>query len=120
MFKGLGNIGNIASMVGSLQQMPEKLKELNERMKSESVSASSGCDRVRVTMNGVGHVESVKIEDDGLEGEELEHAIREATNAAGAAAKSLYGESIHQMLEEMDLKLPGMDRIITSLTGGGG
>ena len=41
MFKGLGNLGNIASMVGALQQLPEKMQELNEQMKSERVSASS-------------------------------------------------------------------------------
>lgn len=40
MFKGLGNLGNIASMVGSLQELPEKMKELNERMKSETVSTA--------------------------------------------------------------------------------
>ena len=30
MFKGLGNLGNIASMVGALQQLPEKMQELTE------------------------------------------------------------------------------------------
>ena len=38
MFKGLGSIGNIASMMGAMQQIPEKLHELNERMKNETVS----------------------------------------------------------------------------------
>ncbi len=63
MFKGLGNLGNIASMVGSLQELPEKMKELNERMKSETVSASSGCGKVNVSMSGTGHVQSVTIDD---------------------------------------------------------
>ena len=62
MFKGLGNLGNIASMVGALQQLPEKMQELNEQMKSERVNASSQCGNVHVTMNGVGHVEEVKLE----------------------------------------------------------
>ena len=117
MFKGLGNLGNIASMVGALQQLPEKMQELNERMKSERVSASSGCGTVRVSMNGVGHVEEVKIEGD-LTGEDLEHAIRDATNAAGAAAKQLYGEAMSQMARDMDLNLPGIDNILNNLTGG--
>ncbi len=117
MFKGLGNLGNIASMVGSLQQLPEKMKELNERMKTESVSASSGCGTIHVTMNGTGHVQAVKIEGD-LSGEELEHAIQDATNAAGAAAKQLYAEAISQMVEDMDLQLPGIDNVLASLTGG--
>ena len=117
MFKGLGNLGNIASMVGALQQLPEKLQELNERMKSERVSASSGCGTVHISMNGVGHVEEVKIEGD-LTGDDLEHAIRDATNAAGAAAKQLYGEAMSQMARDMDLNLPGIDNILNNLTGG--
>ena len=118
MFKGLGNLGNIASMVGSLQELPDKMKELNERMKSETVSASSGCGSVNVAMSGTGHVQSVKI-NGSLSGRELEQAIQEATNAAGAAAKQLYAEAINQMVTDMDLNLPGLDNILSHLTGGG-
>ena len=117
MFKGLGNLGNIASMVGALQQLPEKMQELNEQMKSERVSASSPCDNVHISMNGVGHVEEVKIEGD-LTGSDLENAIRDATNAAGAAAKQLYAEAMSQMARDMDLNLPGIDNLLTNLTGG--
>lgn len=118
MFKGLGNLGNIASMIGSLQELPQKLQELNERMKSETVTASSGCGTVNIAMSGTGHVQSVKINGD-LTGQELEHAIQEATNAAGAAARQLYAEAISQMVDDLDLHLPGLDSILTRLTGGG-
>ncbi len=117
MFKGLGNLGNIASMVGALQQLPEKMQELNEQMKSERVSASSQCGNVHVTMNGVGHVEEVKLEGE-LNQAELETAIRDATNAAGAAAKQLYAEAMGQMARDMDLNLPGIDNLLSNLTGG--
>ena len=117
MFKGLGNLGNIAGMIGSLQEVPDRMKELNERMKSETVSATSGCATVNVTMSGTGHVQSVKITGD-LQGEALEHAIQDATNAAGAAAKQLYADSIREMVEEMDLKIPGLDKLLASLTMG--
>ena len=116
MFKGMGGLGNLTSMIGSFQQLPEKMKELNERMKQETVSASSGCGQVNVTMTGTGHVEQITIGDD-LKGEDLAVAIKEATNAAGAAAKQLYAESISQLMEEMDMKLPGLDGIIQNLTG---
>jgi nucleoid-associated protein EbfC len=117
MFKGLGNIGNIASMVGSLQKLPDKMQELNERMKHELVSASSGCGQVNVVMSGSGHVQRISIKD-GLSGAELEQAVLEATNAAGAAAKQLYAEAINRMVQDMDLNLPGLDRVLSSLTGG--
>ena len=116
MFKGL-NLGNIASMVGTLKQLPDKMKELTEKMKSERVMASSGCGSVSVEMNGIGHVQKVSIEGD-LAGEELEQAIQDATNAAGAAAKQLYTEAISKMVRDMNLDLPGIDNVLTSLTGG--
>ena len=117
MFKGLGNLGNIASMVGSLQQLPDKMKEVNERMKGETVTVSSGCGRVTVVMNGVGHVDAIQIAD-GLTGHELEQAVLEATNAAGAAAKQLYAEAINQMVTDLNINLPGVDGVLKSLTGG--
>jgi DNA-binding YbaB/EbfC family protein len=116
MFKGLGNLGNIASMMGSLQSLPQKIEELNERMKNERVTGQSNCARVTVTMNGAGQVQSVQI-DEGLQGTEAEQSVMEATNEAGAAAKELFAGAISDMTAEMDLNLPGMDGILSSLTG---
>ena len=118
MFKGLGNLGNIAGLMGSFQELPGKMKELNERMKSETVLATSGCQSVTVTMNGVGHVQAIKIEGD-LSGETLEQAVLEATNAAGAAAKQLYADAISGMASDMNLNVPGIDGMLASLTGNG-
>ena len=119
MFKGLGNIGNLASMVGAFQTLPEKMKELNARMQEELVTGTSSCDGVTVTMNCVGQVQSVSVTGEDLAGEPLEQAILEATNAAGALAKQTYAESISQMASDMDLNLPGMDGLINSLAGNG-
>ena len=119
MFKGLGNLGNIASMVGSLQTLPEKMKELNERMQEETVEASSECGGVSVVMSCTGQVQSVSIGNEELEGEALEGAIRDACNAAGALAKQTYAEAIQQMAADMDLNLPGMDGLLSSLAGNG-
>lgn len=116
MFKGLGNLGNLASMVGSLQQLPARMQELNENLQQETVSATSSCSRVLVVMNGVGHVESIRLSPD-LSGAELEQAIKEATNAAAAAAKQLYAESISQMASDMNLNMPGMEGMLATLTG---
>lgn len=113
---GLGGLGDIMGTVNKLKDLPDRMKALNDRMKQETVTASSDCGKIVVTMNGVGHVRSVKIDDHDLRGEPLELAIAGATNAAGAAAKSLYAESVQQMVADMDIKLPGLDSIVSTLT----
>lgn len=119
MFKGLGNIGNIASMVGAFQTLPDKMKELNAQMQDETVTASSPCEGVTVVMSCVGQVQSVDISNGELAGEELEQAILEACNAAGALAKQTYAQAISTMASDMDLNLPGMDGLINTLAGNG-
>ncbi|QDT12809.1 hypothetical protein K239x_48210 [Planctomycetes bacterium K23_9] len=119
MFKGLGNLGNIASMMGSLQSLPEKMKELNARMENEYVTANSPCGGVIVIMSCTGKVQSTTIEAVELQGAVLEQAITEACNAAGALAKQTYASSISEMAGEMDINLPGMDGLINSLAGNG-
>lgn len=116
MFKGLGNIGNIASMMGAMQQLPEMLQQLNDRMKSETVTMRSSCQRVTVVMSGVGQVQSIDITE-GTAGEELQVAVVDATNAAGAAAKQMYAEAITQMASDLDINVPGLDGMLAKLTG---
>ncbi len=53
-----------------------------------------------------------------MSGHDLEQAIQDATNAAGAAAKQLYAEAVSQLASDMDLNLPGVDSLLTNLTGG--
>tara|TARA_A100001391_G_scaffold174941_1_gene137617 strand:+ start:2105 stop:2491 length:387 start_codon:yes stop_codon:yes gene_type:complete len=128
MFKGLGNLGNIASMIGKLQDIPDHMRQLNDRMKSERVTASSSCGHVTVTMNGVGEVQNVDVSpevfgagtDSALPPERLCAAIQEATNSAGADAKQLYANAVSQLASDLDVNIPGMDGILASITGGNG
>lgn len=128
MFKGLGNLGNIASMIGKLQDLPDHMRKLNDRMKSERVTASSDCGHVTVTMNGVGEVQSVDVSPavfgEGSNGAvppaKLGQAIQEATNSAGADAKQLYANAVSKLASDLDVNIPGMDGILASITGGNG
>lgn len=136
MFKGLGSLGglgNIASIIGKLKDLPDHMQQLNERMKSERVTASSSCGHVTVTMNGIGEVQSVDIRSgvDGtdaegvdtegaLSSERLGQAMMEATNLAGADAKQLYANAVSQLASDLDVNVPGMDGLLASITGGNG
>ena len=116
MFKGLGNLGNIGAMMGALQNLPQKIEELKQRMKSEFVTGSSSCSMVTVSMNGAGEVQSIEI-DPSLTGNGLSEAVMDATNAAGKQAKELFASAISEMTSDMDLNIPGMDGILSSFTG---
>ncbi len=111
------NFGNPLAMLSKLQDLPEKIRALTERMRSETVSATSPCGTVTVVMNGTGEIQSISIAD-GQSGQELERSVLDATNAAGAAAKQLYADGIANMISEMNLNIPGIDGILTSLVGG--
>ncbi len=117
MFKGLGNLGNIASMMAAFKDLPQKMQELNARMQDEHVRGDSSCGRVFVIVNCVGQVQSVNITQDGMSKAEIEQGVLEATNAAGAAAKQTYAEAIQAMVADMNLDIPGVDGLLTSLIG---
>lgn len=118
MFKGLGNLGNIASMMAAFKDLPQNMQELNARMQAEHVSGTSTCGRVTIVVNCIGVMQSVQIEGEGPSGTELEQAMLEAGNEAGATAKQTYVDSIRQMVAEMNLDIPGIDGLLTSFTGG--
>jgi hypothetical protein len=111
------NFGNPLAMMGKLRELPTKLQELTVRMQQETVSATSACGRVSVVMSGTGQVQSIAIAED-LGRHEMESAVMDATNAAGAAAKRMYADAISRMIADMDIKVPGIDGILASLTGG--
>ena len=117
MLKGLGNLGNIASMMSAFQELPQKMQELNARMQSEYVSGESTCGRVTVTVSCVGEVQSVTIVQEEISTTEIESATREATNHAGASAKEAYANAIREMVGEMNLDLPGVENLLSSFTG---
>src|SRR6056297_1424734 len=117
MFKGLGNLGNIASMVGAMKDLPEKMQELNQRMQDEHVTGASSCGRVTVIVNCVGEVQSVNLVEEITERVEIEQATLEATNRAGASAKQTYADAIREMVADMNLDFPGIDGLLTPFTG---
>lgn len=117
MFKGLGNLGNIASMMSAFKELPQKMHEINARMKEEHVSGSSTCGRVTVIVSCVGQVQSVNIQEEGLASAEIGQAVLEASNEAGATAKQTYADAIREMIAEMNLDIPGVEGLLTSFTG---
>lgn len=119
MLKGLGNLANLGQMMQQAQQMGAKVQELQEKLKSQSVTGEGGGGMVQVDMTGAQEVTAVRL-DEGLidrgEREMLEDLIVAAVNDAQSKAKQLHAEAMKDMTG--GLNLPGMEGMLDKLTGG--
>jgi DNA-binding YbaB/EbfC family protein len=120
MFKGLSNL---ASMMRQASQMGGKVQEINEKLKSERVSAQAGGGMVEVEANGLGELIRVKIDPTLVEKGEremIEDLVTAAVNQVSTKAKQLHVEAMKDMTGGMDL--PGLDDALSQMTGtpGGG
>ena len=80
---------NMAGMMKKVQEMQTRIQDLQTEMEQTDFSASVGGNAVTVTLNGKGHMQSVKIDPDALNPEDadtLEDMICLATNNARANA----------------------------------
>lgn len=120
MFKGLSGLGNLASMMGGLQQLPKKLEEVNERLRGETIRTTAGDGAVVVEVNGLGEMQRIQLHPHDRDPHQLQPWIVEASNAAHTLAKQRFAEAIHQVSRDLNLKIPGMESVLAQLTGGGG
>lgn len=115
MFKG---ISNMASIMRQAQQMGSKMQEVQERLKSQRVTGTSGGGMVTVEVNGLGEVLRVAIEPDLVargDREMIEDLIPAAVNQAAARAKQLNVEAMKSMTDGIDV--PGLNQAISQITG---
>ena len=118
MFKAIGGLGNISSILSNLQHVGPTMKRVTEEMRGEMITASAGDGAVEVTLNGIGEMQGIQIVDSAREHAQLQVWIVEATNIAGATAKRQYAAAISQAADDLNLKLPGLDTLLNSITGG--
>jgi len=83
VLKGLGDLGNLGNVMRQAMNMKAKVEEIKESLGEARVEASAGGGMVRVVMNGRFEVESVSIDPevvDTNEVEVLETLVRAALN----------------------------------------
>lgn len=118
MFKAIGGLGNISAILNNLQHIAPAVERVTQQMRSEEIIGSAGDGAVEVTLNGIGEMQQLRIAGGFREHEQLSAWIVEATNLAGVSAKRRYAQAISQAAEELNLKLPGLDAMLTAITGG--
>lgn len=118
MFKNLANLGNIMRQA---QEMGGRMQEVNDRLKTQKVSANAGGGMVEVEMNGLGQMLKLTIDPVLIENNEremLEDLIPAAVNDAIQRAKQLHVEEMKSLTQGIDI--PGIDSAIEKFTGTGG
>lgn len=118
MFKGLGNLGNLANMMKSFQEMDGKMESINAQLKAERIDADAGGGMVKVQANGLGEVIKVTIEPSLVEKQEtemIEDLTAAAMNQAATKAKQCHARAMQSLTE--GIELPGLSDAISKFTG---
>lgn len=119
MFKGLGDLGNLTSLLNSAREMGGKMQAINDKLKGERVIGTSGGGMVHVEANGLAEILRVTIEPALMEkgdGEMIEGLLPSAINQAVTKANQLRAESMQSLTE--GINIPGLGDAISKITNG--
>ncbi len=113
MFKGLGQMGDMAKMMKAAQEMQQKMAQLQEDMHSIIVEGESGAGLVKATATAKGELKSLDIDPSIFNGDDkevVEDLILAAIKDAQTKASDRAQEEMSKLTEGMglpkDMKLP--------------
>ena len=113
MFKGLGNLGDMAGMMKKAQEMQTRMAELQEQLHTITVTGESGAGLVKATCSARGELRGLDIDPSIFqpsEKEVVEDLILAAIKEAQQKAQDRTSEEIGKITEELGLpagmKLP--------------
>lgn len=113
MFKSLGNL---MSVMRQARQLGQQMQAVNEKLKGQRATASTGAGMVEVEVNGLGEVLRVKIDPELVargDREMIEDLIPAAVNQAVAKARQLHLEAFKSVTSDLDM--PGLDEAISQM-----
>ncbi len=116
MFKGLGQLANLGSLLKQAQNIGSQMQGLSERLKHQRATGSAGGGLVEVEVNGLGEVLACRIDADLIakgDGEMIEDLLPAAFNQAHAKSKQLHAEAMKSLTEGMEL--PGLDDVLAQI-----
>ena len=122
MFKGLGGLGNIASLMKEAQNIGPKMEAIAEKLKQERVSGTAGGGMVTVHASGHGQVLSIDIDPVLAEKADME-MVKDLLPAAINDALKKSAELKAEMMQSVtgDLPIPGdIGNMMKQFMGGGG
>ena len=113
MFKGLGQMGDMAKMMKAAQEMQQKMAQLQEDMHSIMVEGESGAGLVKATATAKGELKALDIDPSIFNSDDKEvvedlilAAIKDAQSKANDRAQEEMAKLTEGMGLPKDMKLP--------------
>ncbi|MBC7131792.1 MAG: YbaB/EbfC family nucleoid-associated protein [Roseovarius sp.] len=113
MFKGLGQMGDMAKMMKAAQEMQQKMAALQEEMHQITVTGESGAGLVKATCTAKGELKALDIDPSIFNADDKEvvedlilAAIKDAQSRAQDRIKEEMGKLTESMGLPKDMKLP--------------
>ena len=113
MFKGLGQMGDMAKMMKAAQEMQQKMASLQEEMHNLMVTGESGAGLVKATCTAKGELKGLDIDPSIFNADDKEvvedlilAAIKDAQAKANERAKEEMGKITEGMGLPKDMDLP--------------
>jgi len=113
MFKGLGQMGDMAKMMKAAQEMQQKMAALQEEMHQVTVTGESGAGLVKATCTAKGELKALDIDPSIFNADDKEvvedlilAAIKDAQSRAQEKVKEEMGKLTESMGLPKDMKLP--------------
>ncbi|KNG94279.1 YbaB/EbfC family nucleoid-associated protein [Pseudaestuariivita atlantica] len=113
MFKGLGQMGDMAKMMKAAQEMQQKMAQLQDDMHNMMVEGQSGAGLVKATCTAKGELKGLDIDPSIFNGDDKEvvedlilAAIKDAQQKASEKAQEEMSKLTEGMGLPADMKLP--------------
>ena len=113
MFKGLGNLGDMAGMMKKAKEMQDKMAEMQDNLNSITVTGESGAGLVKATATAKGELTALDIDPSIFNPDEKEvvedlilAAIKDAQSKASERGKEEMAKITEGLGLPADMKLP--------------
>jgi nucleoid-associated protein EbfC len=119
MFKGLGNLANLGTLMKQAQEMGGRMQAMQEELRGKRATGAAGGGLVEVEVNGLAEVLAVRIDPSLVakgDREMIEDLLPAAFNAAQQKARQLHAEAMQSIAG--DLPLGGLQDALSQLSSG--
>jgi DNA-binding YbaB/EbfC family protein len=118
VFKGLGNLANLGTLMKQAQEFGGRMQAINDELKTQRAVGTAGGGLVEVEVNGLAEVIAVRIDPSLVEKKDremIEDLLPAAFRAAQQKTKQMHADAMASLTG--GIALPGLQEALSQLTG---